>query len=341
MVRGSGLLRDFAELLSWCRGGVRVVTHRNADVDAAAAALTLGYVLSTYGSTSIDVCTPEGVDSVAKRVLTGLGFGIPESGACSGSRLLFVDVSSLSQVGPVEFRECAVVDHHVSSELVGKCSPALYDPEARASSALVAEVLVDSGWSIPRGYATLLLAGIMYDTRFLRLLSPRVLRVVARLIELGGDVDAVQSLMAQPEPPYAERVASLRGLARLGVYAVDQALLVAITCLGAYESTALRRILESGADVAIAIAARDEELRVTIRTSARALRVLGIPVAAELASYLARVASGGGGGHDAAAGAVVPATFLDQLEGAVAEFFRSRGFKFRTLDRGRWLEECR
>jgi len=281
------------------------------------------------------------VDSVAKRVLAGLGFGIPESGVCSGARLLFVDVSSLSQVGPVEFRECAVVDHHVVNELVGRCTSSLYDPEARASSALVAEVLLGSGWTIPREYATLLLAGVMYDTRFLRLLSPRVLRVVARLVELGGDVEVVQSLMAQPEAPYAERVASLKGLSRLGIYAVDQELLVTVTCLGAYESTALRRILESGADVAVAVAARGSELRLTIRASARALKALGAPVAAEVASYLGRVAGGGGGGHDAAAGAVVPATFLDRLEGALAEFFRSRGFKFRALDRGRWVEECR
>lgn len=317
------------------------MTHRNADIDAVAAALTLSYALSTYGSTSVDVCTPEGVDSVAKRVLAGLGFSIPELGECSGTRLLFVDVSSLSQVGPVEFRECAVIDHHVINEIVGKCTPSLYDPEAKASSALVAEVLLSSGWPIPGEYATLLLAGVMHDTRFLRLLSPRVLRVVAKLVELGGDVEIVQSLMAQPEAPYAERVASLRGLSRLGIYAVDHELLVAVTCLGAYESTALRRILESGADVALAIAVRGSELRLTVRASARALRALGTPVAAEIANYLAKVAGGGGGGHDAAAGAVVPAAFLDQLESALAEFFRSRGFKFRVLDRGRWVEECR
>ncbi len=341
MVRGLKLLRSFAELLSWCRGGVRVVTHRNADIDAVAAALTLSYVVGTYGSTSVDVCTPEGVDSVAKRVLTGLGLGVPESARCSGDRLLFVDVSSLSQVGPVEFNECAVVDHHVVSELVGRCSPSLYDPEAKASSALVAEVLASFRWLIPREYATLLLAGVMYDTKFLRLLSPRVLRVVADLLELGGDVELVQSLLAQPEAPYTERVASLKGLSRLGIYAVDHELLVAVTCLGAYESTALRRVLESGADVAVAVAVRGSELRLTIRASARVLKALGSPVAAELASYIARVAGGGGGGHDAAAGAVIPANFLNQLEEALAEFFRSRGFKFRALDRGRWIEECR
>lgn len=334
------VLERFAELLAWCRPGVVVVTHRNADADAVAAALTLDYVLRSYGEGVSNVCVPEGVDSTSKRILTALGFDIPSSGKCASRRVVFVDVSTLTQVGGVEFSECSVVDHHVINSAVGVCGLALYDPKAGATSALVAEALMSFGFTIPRRYATLLLAGIMFDTRFLRIASSRLLRVVGWLLDAGGDIEEVSRLLTTHEVPYSEKIAKLKSLSRMGIYTVGEDIILTVTCVGAYEASSLRAALEAGSDAAIAVAPRENSARVVIRVSSRLLRELGAPVAAELAKYLGESLGGSGGGHEAAAGAVVPLTNMKSLEDAILRFFRLRGYKVRALDRGRWLEEC-
>jgi len=334
------LLERFAKLLAWCRPGVLIVTHRNADVDAVAAAFTLNYVLRSYGEGVSDICVPEGVDLASKKILSALGFSVPKSGKCVGKRIVLIDVSTLAQVEDVEFSECSVVDHHVVNSVVEVCGLAVYDPKAGATSALIAEALMNLGFTVPRAYATLLLAGIMFDTRFLRIASSRLLRVVSWLLDVGGDLEEVSRLLTHQEIPYSERIAKLKSLSRMGIYVVGEDNILTMTCVGAYEASSLRVALDAGSDIAIAVAPREDSARVVIRVSSRLLQEFKTPVAAELARYLGENLGGSGGGHEAAAGVVIPLISIRSLEDAVFQFFRLRGYKVRALDRGRWMEEC-
>lgn len=327
-------------MLAWCKPGVLIVTHGNADVDSVAAALALEHVLRSYTGSSFEVCFPEGLDAVSKKALLTLGFDIPRSRKCVGGRVVFVDVSSFAQARGVEFSECSFIDHHIVNTLVDSCGPYIYEPESGAASAILAEALMLTGFSIPRIYSTLLLAGIMHDTRFLRVLNPRLLKVVEWLLKSGADYDEIVRILTQQEVSYAERVARLKGLSRMGVYAVGEGYLMTVTCIGAYESSVLRYSVEAGSDVAIALATREDEARVTIRASSRLARGLKTPVAAELAKYIGERLGGSGGGHEAAAGAVIPKSSIMGLEELIIEFFSARGYKVRALDRGRWIEEC-
>ncbi|MEM1623181.1 MAG: DHH family phosphoesterase [Sulfolobales archaeon] len=327
-------------MLIWCRNGALIVTHKNADIDSVAAALALSYSLSSYTGNLFKVCFPQGVDSVSKRVLQALGFSIPNTRECAAERVVFVDVSSTTQVEGVVFSRCSFIDHHVVNTLVDVCETYVYDPESKATSALLAEALMLSGYSIPRSYATLLLAGVMFDTKFLRILNSRLLRVVGWLLDSGADVEDVGRLLTQQEVPYAERVARLKSLSRMSVYSIGSDYLMTITCVGAYESSSLKHSIEAGSDIAIALTPRESEVRVSIRASARLVKELKAPIAAELAKYIGEKLGGGGGGHEAAAGASVPINSIRDLERLVVEFFSARGYKVRVLERGRWMEEC-
>ncbi|MCX8184657.1 MAG: DHH family phosphoesterase [Sulfolobales archaeon] len=317
-----------------------MVTHRNADIDSIAAAIALSYNLKIYNSADFEVCAPEGVDAVSKRVLSALGFNIPASGKCSSRRVVFIDVSSLTQVEGVEFEECSFIDHHAVNTLMKRCGPSIYDPESKATSAILAEVFMLTEYVVPRDYATLLLAGILFDTRFLRNTDSRLLKIAAWLIDSGADFEKAVSSLVQQEVSYAERIARLRSLSRMGIYSIGEKYLMTVTCVGAYESSSLRYSIEAGSDAAIALAPRDRVIRVTVRVSSRLVKDLGTPVAAELARYLGESLGGSGGGHEAAAGAVISRDSIRSLEGVIAEFFGVRGFKVRALDRGRWFEEC-
>lgn len=341
MFRGKPLLvTKFAKLLAWCKNGALIVTHRNADIDSVAAALALSYSLSSYSGNLFKVCSPQGVDSVSKRVLQALGFSVPNMRECAAEKVVFVDVSSVTQVENVEFSKCSFIDHHAVNTLIDVCETHVYDPESKATSALLAEVLMLSGYSIPRSYATLLLAGIMFDTKFLRILNSRLLKVVDWLLNSGADIEDVSRLLTQQEVPYAERVARLRSLSRMGVYSIGSDYLMTITCIGAYESSSLKYSIEAGSDIAIALTPRESEARVTIRASTRLVKELEAPIAAELAKYIGERLGGGGGGHEAAAGASVPINTIKDIERLLIEFFSARGYKVRVLERGRWIEEC-
>lgn len=334
------LAASFARLLAWCRHGAVIATHRNADVDSIATAITLDHVLGSYGEESFEICTPEGVDAISRKVLSALGFGVPSLRKCVGKRIVFVDVSSLNQVEGVEFSECSFIDHHAVNTLTDKCELYIYDPKSVATSALLTEALTYAGYAIPKSYATLLLAGILFDTKFLKIVNQRLLRAVEWLLNSGADFEYVASLLTQREVSYAERVARLRSFSRIGIYLVGENYLATITCVGAYESSSLKFFIEAGADMAIALAPRKDSIRLTVRASERLVKELRTPVAAELARFTGERLGGGGGGHEAAAGAIVPRVSMEILEKVVADFFLVRGYKVRVLDRGRWIEEC-
>ncbi len=307
---------------------VAVVTHRNADPDALGAVVG---ILGLCRNLGVD-CTcmfPEGVSAASKRLIEALGVDLPcvETEGVRHDLAVIVDVSSPDQMGVfshlVEEVPYILVDHHSANRLVEGAVLALYDPQAPSSSELVALTLEELGASLDAWEASLLLGGIVYDTR--RFLRARhgTFRAAAYLAVQGADYQEVLSaLQRRGEEDYSEKVAKLKAASRSRVFTAD-GLLVVVTHVGAFESSAARALLELGADVAIVVS----EQRGGVRVSGRA-KQSATSRGVRLGSFMERLADamgGTGGGHDAAAGATGSVGLEDALRLVVENLFRYFG----------------
>ena len=260
---------------------------------------------------------------------------------------VIIDTASAGQLGKYSdiLRDYLLIDHHEVNTLVEKAKILLYDPKRRSSSEIVFEVM-EYLLSKLSGHAqseilTALICGILYDTKYLRLADDVTFEVMAKLIRLGGDYGiALSILSSKKELDYPERIARIKGAMRAGLYKVGDLIMV-ITCIGAYESSVLKLLLDAGADIAIAIATRKNRgTRIIIRTTSEVVERLGFPLAAELARELGRSMKGSGGGHASAGGVYVEDFKAELFVKVLTSFFKSRGLTLKAIDEGRWLSEC-
>ncbi len=338
-------LSDFLRLVTnnniYC-----IVTHRNADLDAIASALVLSEVIRRISNSKSCILLPEGMDSTSKHFLESLNIDVTFN-RCSDDvkcdHYILVDIASKEQLGGYSnsINRYILVDHHEVNSLVNYALASIYDPTRKATSEIVAQILLDLNVNISSKYITLLIGGILYDSRFLMLADEVTFDIMSKLIRLRGDYLAARNLLSKRNSmTYSEKIARLKGMSRLGIYKAGE-YVVAITCIGAFEGNLLRVLIENGADLGIAIACRDDGFRVTIRASELLTRNLCRPVGGELAQYLASKLGGSGGGHSLAGGAYVYCKSINEVFKAIMEYINNLVGDFTVVDNGRWMLECR
>lgn len=333
-----------AELVRETKGTICIAVHRNADPDAVGAALGI-YEIARSLEKNARLIMPEGLEKATKELLIALGeenpFSPPDNTDVCDTWFI-VDTASISQLGPIAeavlSKEYAVIDHHARNTLYR--GNGIVDPGAGSSSEIVALEMEAIGLKPSKTTATMMLAGIIYDTRFFRLAKPTSFRAAAYLLECGAAYRMILSTLmrGRNSVPYPEKVARLKGVSRAGIYKAGD-LLIAVTCIGAYEGSVLNALIDLGADIAIGISRRKDKTRVTIRSSKRVEEVIGGAPSADIASHIATALGGSGGGHAGAAGAEVRAEPLE-IWGAIASYLASKGLRVKVLEEGRWKEEC-
>lgn len=329
------------EVLDEAGTSIVVTAHRNADPDALASAIAMRECVCKLGYDA-RLLLPEGMSQPTKRLVREV-LGVepeevedesPEESAAA----IVVDTASFEQLGKLaEFVRnidlLVVIDHHESNKLVEKASIAIHWPQARATSEIV-YMLVEKvlGIKLEKTTRTLLLAGIIYDTRHFVMANSTTLRVAADLMDVGADKDRALKALQSPSMEAPERIARLKAAQRMHVFRAND-YLVTVTRVGAYEASVARALLDLGADIAIVLAERGAETRVIGRLKKHVVERLDISLGA-IMEELARLLGGGGGGHQQAAGATVKADYERTLEAiiqALKRLFREKGLQLEPL----------
>ncbi len=308
-------------------GRVVIITHRNADPDAVASAYATKLVVENIvRGTEVSIVHPDGISHASKQLLSKVGISYDysrEPHLQPRDFVLLIDVARIEQTGLVMDYvrnlvesgdvKIGLIDHHETySELLSLASFYLYDPKASSSSELVYELASEYGIELPKQALTLLLGGIVFDTRRFVIVSPRVFRVVAELIEKGGNYGLVLESMYQ-RPSFAERVARLKSIKRARMLKLGDDVIIAVSHVSAYEGSAARALIDAGADLAIVVGSHNGEVRISTRASQRFIEVTGIATS-KLMEYLASKLKGAGGGHSLAAALTVRGEYdVDEL----------------------------
>jgi len=254
-----------------------IVSHKHADVDALASLLALAYVLKhRFGYAEVVSICPEGPSAQALSVARKIGLepsckpsALPSEVADTGVLAFFVDVGSVTQLGPLKWTlelpaAKVLIDHHSDGDLKALVDYAIAPPRAFSTSEIVAAIfgnLIDD-----EKIAAILLAGIVHDTSRFRRASPQTFKSSALLSRLA-DYNKLMLVMKEEED-LSKRVAKLKAAQRAVVENVGE-LLISVTHVGSFESDVANALVSLGSDLVAVVSPKDSETRVVVRASER------------------------------------------------------------------------
>ena len=359
MKRVHGLKEKSGEPLSVVIGEARkllegrrilVTAHKNADPDAVASSIVFRNIARKAFRAKPVLALPEGINSASRSVLQTLGIDysrevldsrkvLEEKGNIEA--VVVVDTASKSQLGDfaqlVGEKPVVVIDHHQANTLLRETGPILgiYDPSAKAAAEIVYRVARHVHYELDSKEAELLLSGIVYDTKRFAIASPETFSIASDLLRLGANIARVVGSLSR-QMDISERIARLKAAQRMELLRAGE-IIVAVTRVSAFEGSAAGGIMSLGADMVLILSPKEKEgeVRVIGRANQIVTEKLGISLGADIIQRLIGERKGRGGGHAAAAGAIVPGGLekvKETLIGIVKEVFREKGFKLEPLE---------
>lgn len=300
---------DTSTLREIFHGRLSIVCHHNADPDAIGAAYGIQRLIELVDSeASTEILYPDTASQLSEKMIERFSIDASKSPQIvERETVIVVDTGSLIQLktlGPLvkETKTRVFIDHHSRDHEIERLATYyISDEYAVATCEIVFNIWVSLGLEPPTDVAEALLVGIVFDSKHLGIGTPRMFRIVARLIELGASLNSARDLL-QTTMNQSERIARLKSAQRAKVYRIDN-WLVATANLGSFQASAARGIMNLGADIAI-IAGNDKKiLKTSIRSSDDFYKKTEIHVGDDISKPLAELFTGEGGGHPTAAGA--------------------------------------
>jgi nanoRNase/pAp phosphatase (c-di-AMP/oligoRNAs hydrolase) len=195
-----------------------------------------------------------------------------------------------------------VIDHHTShSETQSPAEICIIRENASSTCEIVYQLFKEMEIQLNEIEAKALFLGIAFDTRHFLLAKSSTFKAVADLINSGVNAEETLLLLALPMG-ISERIARLKACQRAKLAKID-GWVIASSSVKAYQASAARNLVASGADVAFVAGRRAGNLQISIRSKVDFCKKTGIHLGRDLAKPLGEYLNGMGGGHTISAGA--------------------------------------
>jgi phosphoesterase RecJ-like protein len=277
---------------------VLYLCHRNADPDALGSGFALR---EAFGG---DLAAVEGVSRTGAALLEAIGADVLIDPSLEGYDLVVVvDTAVGLQVGDLDIKDYAVVDHHQDRDLIEAALFYVQRP-ADSTAEIVWEILISSGIVPGQEAALALVVGIITDTGRFKHAHASSFRTVAEILERTEIEynDALEVLSRVPTET-SRRIAALRAASRAEIEWTDDWVVVSSE-VGAFEGSSAMTLVEIGADVALVGGVHGDVCRISGRARRDAV-LAGLDLAAILRD-VGRAHQGNGGGHRGAAALEAP-----------------------------------
>jgi len=279
---------------------IALITHKGADVDALASASALrNFLLHEFPRANVTVHSLGKLPSKSIGAVNFLGLDVTsEKPEISGSSWVFlVDTggwrtSGISRDEITAAGHRILVDHHLATELD------LYDivlhQHLTSTSEVVLELFKLLSYDPGGDTATALLAGIMTDTAGLREADDKTFEHLCELKSYEASMPKALEIISR-ETSRGERIARLKAAQRMKIYRIGE-LVITLTEIGSFHSSAASSLVKLGADLAIVFSGDDRGSKASLRASRKFSDVSSLSLG-NTSSELAEQLGGHGGGH--------------------------------------------
>ncbi len=269
------LKKQIHHLLNENRVDTFIVTHKYADIDAVASALSLReYIEKHYSKLQVvGIVFPEGISREAREVyrkLTGKNIfntqNITDKLPDKKGVFILVDAASIQQVPGLERilqkeKRILIIDHHKDNRLKKKIPFSYIDSHSTSTSEIISRLFNKK--ELSRENACLLTAGILVDSSRLYRATSKTFRELSKLTSVCTYQEVVKALSKEKEDR-ALKLARLKALQRMIIKEKDE-LIIGITHVGSYESDIASSLLKNGVNIAIVLSPKRNETRIIIR----------------------------------------------------------------------------
>jgi len=288
---------------------VVLLCHHNADPDAICAAFAFSRLLRRLKpKLEIEMAAAQGPSRLSKFMLKSLPVKLTAQPHIEKADLIILlDTNTIQQLDEWGERVKAsnspliVIDHHASHpETERLATMCVANEEASSTCEIIYRFFKEAEVKLTEVEAKALFLGIAFDTRHFVIATSTTLKIVADLIEAGVNVQETLSLLSLPME-HSERIARLKAGRRVKLLKLDD-WLIALSHVSAYQASAARALIGSGAHVAIVAGQRGDKLQVSLRASQDFHKETGIHLGRDIAKPLGEYLHGMGGGHSVSAG---------------------------------------
>jgi len=286
---------------------IGVFTHQNADPDAIACAIGLKDLLLYYNPNLTINFFAYTISNLSKNILSIRNELFHAKLLSKPMEAVFIcDTNNILQLGDFAFEENLaekipffIIDHHSYHEFTEKARISIIE-QLSSSSEILAKLFQDLSVPLSPDLATILLIGMIFDTRRFRHTSESTFNVVQFLIENEGDYNQALEILDQPMQ-VSEKIARIKGATRTKFYKVNNQIFT-FSHISSFESSLARALINLGADFALTIAVQeDKETRISMRCTGAFIEKNNINLG-NVANKITNIFPGSGGGHTTAAG---------------------------------------
>lgn len=295
-----------------------ILIHRQADVDAIASAAGLREILKAKGF-RVKIPRPSSVSQLARNFSKRTGFKFDELTSLRSIDLIIIADTGNPWLlegfmGKVRKSKAfkVLIDHHpydpAYDELIDR---KLVDIESTSTSEMIFRLFRTLRLPLNRKLATMLLAGILFDSQHLHIAKCKTLKEVTALCRLAEGIDEAESLLRQPRDR-SEVIARLKAGQRAKLFRFGERILV-ISRISSFQSSAAKYFIDAGSDISIVLGEDEEGSRASMRSSQSFYKETGLHLGSEVARVVGERLGGVGGGHPTAA-SIKSKKGVDELE---------------------------
>ena len=289
-----------------------IIGHKSVDPDAVAASFGMKFLIEQlHPKTIVDVLI-DGISDPTKEIFQYFNLNYFDEIKKKYDFLVIVDVNVPTQLGKFkelvlskEKEKIIIIDHHSISDFSKDETITSYiDDERTSTSEMICEIMFDLNLKPSKDLMTLLMSGILYDSRRFFSLNKPLLKIVEKMFDYEVDYDLAINLI-QRDYDNSEKIARLKCASRLHTQKLH-GWQIAWSRIGSHEGTCARSILDLGADVALIYSLRKNETRLNVRAKAIFYHKTNIHFGQDIMNVLGKEFEGEGGGHSTAAALNIP-----------------------------------
>ncbi|MBN1328769.1 MAG: DHH family phosphoesterase [Candidatus Heimdallarchaeota archaeon] len=290
---------------------IAILGHTSVDPDSIASAYGMKFLVSKLNHKAhIDIL----IDGISKHTNALIDYYDHEYLSETDKKydlIIIVDVNVLSQLG--QFQELVlkqpkdriiIIDHHTQTEFADSIALSIIDDKKTSTAELIVELIFSQPYIPSKKLLTILLTGIIYDSRRFYSLNTDLSILLSKILKLGADYDKAVNLI-QNEYEESERIARIKCAARSSLHKFNKWLIV-WSRIGSFEGSSARGLLDLGADVGIIFTKRNKLTRLSIRSTSNFYRSTEINFGKDIMRELGKQFDGDGGGHSTAAALTIP-----------------------------------
>lgn len=278
--------------------------HSQADLDAVGSAIALTHLIHVINPNLIIRTLEPELSTLGEKLLDISNFQfdpIQIDQVTPPSLIILLDTNNIDSNLIASKNQFVIIDHHIRTVLEIEVTFDFQLETFRATAEIIASLYYHAKVSLTPQIIKSLLAGIVFDTRRFLYADRELFDCVNFLLRDNSDVYSETLSLFSSSRSYSEKLACIRAAQRMKRHQINDKILL-FSYVSSFEAAAARSLIFLGGDIAIVIANRKQETRISFRTTQNFPEETGLSLGRDIIPNLIDRFGGTGGGHDSAAG---------------------------------------